>query len=159
VGALPLVQRRLDPVLRADGVERDRGGAQPRAGQLRVEETQVRAQGRHGGLHRVVDAGADLQALRVAPDQLTPVVETLVTLDVPPLALDPLVADAQVRVVGPVLGQGVDHGLQVVERGGGVVGEPAADVDERDLVLDAVPERTVPHRPTSPCRRRTARRE
>ena len=55
--------------------------------------------------------------------QLACVVEALVALDVPALALDALVADAQVGVVGRVLGQGVDHGLQLVEREVGEVGE------------------------------------
>ena len=70
-------------------------------------------------------------------------VEALVALDVPALALDPLVADAQLRVVGRVLGQRVHHRLQLVERGVGEVGEAAVDVQQRALVLDAVAERTV----------------
>src|SRR6476469_3947889 len=106
------------------------------------QEVDVGAQRGDGRIDRVVDAGAHLEALGVAAHELARVVETLVALDVPALALDALVADPQVGVVGGILGPGVDHGLQLVEPEVGEVGErrDVSAAQDRELVLDAVPE-------------------
>jgi hypothetical protein len=93
--------------------------------------------------HRVVDRGVDagphLDALGVAPEQPAGVVEPLEPLDVPALELDPLVPDAQVRVVRRVLGQRVDDVLQLGERGVREVRERPVPPQEGELVLDAEP--------------------
>ena len=110
VRPLPGVERRAHPVLRPDRVEPDRGDAQAVPGGRGVEQRLVGPQRRDGVVDAVVDDRADLQALRVAAQQGAALVEPLVPLDVPALALDPDVTDAQVREVRRVFGELVDDG-------------------------------------------------
>ena len=145
VPPLPGVERRLDDVLRAHRVEPDRRDTEAPRGCGRVEPLLVGTEGGDGRLHRGVDPRPDLQTLRDAPQQGAVLVEALVALDVPPLALDAGVADAQVGQVGRVFGQRVDDVLQLVEGGVGEVSERPVGTQQRALVLDPVPEPR--HRP------------
>ena len=151
---LPGGERWLDPVLRADGVEPDRGHAQAAPGGRGVEQLLVGAQGRDRRVHVGMDPCADLQALRVAAQQRTVVVEPLVAFDVPALALDALVPHPQVGQVGGVLRKLVDDRGQLGVGGVGEVGEGAVGPQQSTLVLDPVPERGADARPRrSPARR------